>query len=313
MNLSDDHSNGASRARVLNLFQLRFAAAAALITGLVWYAGPNNLLRTLASLDPAIALACALAIVIFFLLGSVNVWWLLRCRHAIRYATFLRSYAYGFSLGLLSPGQIGDVSLVLFLRNGGVPLSKSGAAYTMDKLITLSVLSLVAAFGLLRYRLLSVGHFLISVAILAGAAGVSWLLIARGRSGNRLFTAIQKIAREIEEYRFHLKTILSNVLLTGLKWLVLCASYYLAFLAFGTTTMWPDIGVIPVMSTLVGYIPVSVAGIGTVEVSAVMLFKMLGIAESVVISAYLFLRSLQYLLALGLMGFLRDNVAKGDS
>jgi hypothetical protein len=40
---------------------------------------------------------------------------------------------------------------------------------------------------------------------------------------------------------------------------------------------------------------------------------MLGIAESVVISAYLFLRSLQYLLALGLMGFLRDNVAKGDS
>ncbi len=141
---------------------------------------------------------------------------------------------------------------------------------------------------------------------------MTWLLIARGRSGNRLVTAIQKIAREIAEYRFHLKTILGNVLLTGLKWLVLCATYYLAFLAFGTSIHWPDIGVIPVMSTLVGYIPVSVAGIGTVEVSAVMLFKMLGIAESVVISAYLFLRSLQYLLALGLMGFLRDNAAKGD-
>ena len=312
MNSSEQVSNGVSRARSFNLFRLRFAAAVALIAGLVWFAGPYNLLTTFASLNPAIAVPCALAIVVFFLLGSVNVWWLLQCRHAIRYATFLRSYAYGFSLGLLSPGQIGDVSLVLFLRNGGVPVSKSGAAYTMDKLITLFLLSLVAAFGLLRYRLLSVGHFLIGGAILAGVAGVTWLLIARGRSGNRLVTAIQEIAREIAEYRFHLKTRFGNVLLTGLKWLVLCASYYLAFLAFGTSIHWPDIGVIPVMSTLVGYIPVSVAGIGTVEVSAVILFKMLGIAESVVISAYLFLRSLQYLLALGLMGFLRDNVAKGD-
>ncbi len=313
MNLSEQVSNGVSRARSFNLFRFRCAAAVALITGLVWFAGPYNLLRTFASLNPAIALACALVIAIFFLLGSVNVWWLLQCRHAIRYATFLRSYAYGFSLGLLSPGQIGDVSLVLFLRNGGVPVSKSGAAYTMDKLITLLVLSLIAVFGLLRYRLLSVGHLLIGVAILAGVAGVTWLLIARGRSGNRLVTAIQKIAREIAEYRFHLKTILGNVLLTGLKWLVLCVAYYLAFLAFGTSVRWPDIGVIPVMSTLVGYIPISVAGIGTVEVSAVMLFKMLGVAEAIVISVYLFLRSLQYLLALGLMGCLRDNVSKGDS
>ena len=72
-------------------------------------------------------------------------------------------------------------------------------------------------------------------------------------------------------------------------------------------------GVIPVMSTLVGYIPVSVGGIGTVEVSAVMLFKMLGVAESIVISAYLFLRLLQYLLALGLTGFLRETIAEGDA
>ncbi len=313
MNLSEHVSNSASRARGFNLFRLRLAAAVILITGLVWFVGPYNLLRTFASLNPAIALVCALVMVIFFLLGSVNVWWLLRCRHAIRYATFLRSYAFAFSLGLISPGQMGDVTQVLFLRRDGVPVSKSGAAYTMDKLITLFVLSLVAAFGLLRYELLSVAYFLIGVAILVGAAGISWLLIARGRFGNRLFTAIQKIAREIAEYRFHLNTILSNVLLTGLKWLVLCAAYYLAFLAFGTSIRWPDIGVIPVMSTLVGYITISVSGIGTVEVSAVMLFKMLGVAESIVISAYLFLRSLNYLLALGLMGCLRDNVSKGDS
>lgn len=160
MNLSEQVSNGVSRTRSFNLFRLRFAAAVALIAGLVWFAGPYNLLRTFASLNPAIAVPCALAIVVFFLLGSVNVWWLLQCRHAIRYATFLRSYAYGFSLGLLSPGQIGDVSLVLFLRNGGVPVSKSGAAYTMDKLITLLVLSLIAVFGLRRYELVSVGRLL---------------------------------------------------------------------------------------------------------------------------------------------------------
>jgi len=313
MNSPERDSNGVSRARRINLFRLRIAAAVALIIGLVWIAGPSNLLKAFANLDLAIALACALVIVVFFLLGSINVWWLLRVRHPISYAIFMRSYAYGFALGLLSPSQIGDVTLVLFLRRGGVPVSKSGAAYTMDKLITLFMLSLVAAFGLLRYQLLSLGSLIIIVTVLAGAAGVSLFLVARGNSSNRFVRAIQKIVREIADYRFHCLTVAGNVLLTALKWLVLCASYYLAFLAFGTTAIWPDIGVIPVMSTLVGYIPVSVAGIGTVEVSAVMLFKMLGIAESVVLSAYLLLRSLQYLLALGLMGFLRDDDAKDDS
>ncbi len=51
------------------------------------------------------------------------------------------------------------------------------------------------------------------------------------------------------------------------------------------------------MSTLIGYIPISVGGIGTVEWSAVYLFSQEGLSKAIVLATYLVLRAIQYLLA----------------
>jgi uncharacterized membrane protein YbhN (UPF0104 family) len=54
---------------------------------------------------------------------------------------------------------------------------------------------------------------------------------------------------------------------------------------------------IPVASSLVGYIPVTVGGIGTTEWTAVALFERAGVEAEVVVGVYLFLRVLLLLLA----------------
>jgi len=98
------------------------------------------------------------------------------------------------------------------------------------------------------------------------------------------------------------KAIILNIMLTIIKWFVLSLTYYLAFLAFGTEVKWPEVGIIPIISTLVGYLPISVGGIGTVEVCAVYLFSLISIDRVYVIDVYIFLRFITYLQAGVILG-----------
>lgn len=95
-----------------------------------------------------------------------------------------------------------------------------------------------------------------------------------------------------------------NCALTIVKWLMVSGVFYVAFYSISVIVGWPDIGVIPILATLVGYIPVSIAGMGTVEMSATYLFAIVGVAPSAVVSTYMLLRALQYLIAGVLMAVL---------
>ena len=93
------------------------------------------------------------------------------------------------------------------------------------------------------------------------------------------------------------KAIIVNIILTIIRWLVLSITYYLAFRAFGIEAKWPEVGIIPIISTLIGYIPISVGGIGTVELCAVYLFSLISIDRVYVIDVYIFIRFITYLQA----------------
>ncbi len=65
------------------------------------------------------------------------------------------------------------------------------------------------------------------------------------------------------------------------------------------------VGVVPIMSTFVGYLPISVGGVGTVELSAVYLFSLIGVSKAAVLATYVIQRTTQYFLAVifGLTSF----------
>jgi uncharacterized protein (TIRG00374 family) len=123
----------------------------------------------------------------------------------------------------------------------------------------------------------------------------------RSRYLKKLKQIIRETIKDSQIYRDKWSVVVVNVSLTVVKWLVLSYAYFLAFWAFGTWVKWPEVGVIPILSTLVGYIPVSVGGIGTVEYSAVYLFASMGISKPTVLSVYIFLRMVNYLIAGGML------------
>lgn len=284
------------------IYYLRFAVAVTLLALLVSWIGFSTVVETLLSMRPLWGVITTFCLLFLFLLGGFNVWIILRTLQPIDFMKFMRSYAYCFAVGLFAPGQLGDATLTIFLRRDGIPLSRSTVAYALDKVVTVMVLLLVGLYGakllLPKFSLIwflalpIIGLVILFIALYSGlVTSIQSPLINRWREWVAAFI------KDLQILGGCWYVIVLNMILTIAKWGLLSVCYFAAFAAFGNQVGWPEIAVIPVLSTLVGYIPVSLGGIGTVEVSAVYLFSLQGVNESTVLSAYVILRLMQYLLA----------------
>jgi uncharacterized protein (TIRG00374 family) len=282
----------------------RWVLGICLIAGLVWFAGPQQLWRTLRAGSTTWLLAAALVLVPWFLLGILNVWVLLRHLTPIAFGTFAGVYAKSWISGLVLPGQLGDATQVWLLRRHGIPMSFSSAAYATDKALSLGFMLVVAASGLGLYG--SIGAQWQSVAFVLGAtivaAGIAVLLVSfvNRMPASRVSGALGNVKNALAVFASEHRLLYLNFGITVLKWMLLVAAYACAFRAFGPPISLAAVATIPAMSSLVGHIPVSVGGLGTTEWTAVGLFGRLGVPEAIVLSAYLLLRGSAALIAIAL-------------
>ena len=287
------------------LFVARLGVAVVLMAVLILSTGVDAIVEVFRASQPSMVVAVGVGLMVLVLLGAFNVWLVLSTLHRLSFFMFLREYVYAWAASLVTPGQAGDASIVLFLKKHNVPMRITGVSYLVDKMMTLAIFALVAWYGCLRYipqfkrlwLLLFAAAFIgvpaFMIAIRALPVKAPWLLTLKGR--------IDESLKDLSRLGSNWPILMGNCALTIVKWLVVSGVFYLAFYSVNMTVNWPDFGVIPILATLVGYIPISIAGIGTVEVSATYLFALVDIGASAVVSVYLLLRSLQYLIAGGLM------------
>ena len=284
----------------------RWVVVLVLVPALVWFAGPQQLWRTIRGAEPTWALAATTILVPWFLLGILNVWVLLRRLAPIPFRTFAAVYVQSWTSGLLLPGQLGDATQVWLLRRHGVPMSFSSAAYATDKAVSLGFMLLVATAGVGLSG--SIGARWRPIAVILGAtivaAGVGVLLVSGIVNRvplSRVSAALGRLRRALAVFANEHRLLYLNLGITTLKWMLLVAAYTCAFRAFGPPVSLAAVATIPAMSSLVGHIPVSVGGLGTTEWTAVGLFGRLGVPEAIVLSAYLLLRASGALMAIVLL------------
>ena len=287
------------------LFFVRLGVAVVLMAVLILSTGVNAIIEVFRASQPSMVVAVGVGLMALVLLGAFNVWLVLNTLYRLSFLMFLRDYVYAWAASLVTPGQAGDASIVLFLKKHKIPMRISGVSYLVDKMMTLAIFALIAWYGCLHYipqfkRLwlllfalgfVGVPGFMIIIRALPVKA--AWLQGFQGR--------IDESLKDLARLGSNWPILMANCGLTIVKWLMVSGVFYLAFYSINVTVRWPDFGVIPILATLVGYIPVSIAGIGTVEISATYLFALVDIGASAVVSVYLLLRSLQYLIAGGLM------------
>lgn len=287
---------------------LKVTVSVALVVVIVRQIGGLNALSvTISQFSWTWCAAAAFAALAHILLSGLRIWILLAAAGtSVPFGTFLRLYVYSYCFGLILPGQTGDAVIAVFLKQHGVPITVSAAAYVVDKMITFSFMILVALYGIHRLMpSLSLPWIALVLMLGAGAGLLGLRQLPKLRWKQPWLQSIHKRIVDFLEMVHAVAGkkayICLNVAITVANWGLVGISYYFVFRAIGQHIAWPMVGVIPIMSTFVGYIPISVAGIGTVEYSAIYLFSLIGADQAGVFATYIIQRSLQYILASGLL------------
>ena len=282
-----------SLARIV--FWLRVAVAVGLLTVLFRFVGLDRLAATLTQAHPGWAVVVVFGLVAWQMLGAFKVYLLLRTlTQAVSFPTFFRVYLTSWATSLLLPGQLGDATQVLLLHKYGVSVDESGAAYVFDKGVSLSWMVLVSALGLRLCTPLgdaTILALLVAIAFAGIVAILVWRTVSRKGEPGRLLGSLQALARQMLSFRANAPLMLTNLSLTIVKWLVLGWVYLCAFRTFGSVVSFKAAATIPIMSSFVGYIPVTLGGAGTSEWTAVYLFGQIGLAAPTILSVFLLLRS----------------------
>lgn len=270
-----------------------------LLGTLAWYLGFSRLLGHLSALDPAyLGIAIAL-IAIATLIGAFNVYLLLNIGgKAPSFRTFLPAYWLSWAIGLVFPGQIGDVaSLALLLKKRGIEFHTTLGRSAADKLISLLLMAGIGLWGIARFPY-SMHIDATTWMTVAAALGllVLWMryrlkLWISARFPAAMDTLRNAMAELIALIRKHPALLGANMGVTLIKIVLAGASYWYLFRALG----YDDIrlmDVVPLVaaSSLVAYLPISLNGMGTAEVAGIALFGSLGLPPSAVLTAYLTLR-----------------------
>lgn len=292
----------------------RWVLGIGLLVILVFVSGPRELGAVLWRSSPGWVAVLIGGTLVWLLLGALNVWLLLRRLTSIELHVFVRAYLRSWVLSLLVPGQLGDSTQVLLLRRAGVPIAASGAAYILDKAISLAWLGSVATCGIAFYTRLDILTWLLSVAGMALAVVVGIGLLRqvppqRKSWLRRAEAAVDSMVRQLFLFRSHPWDLAQNFGVTVAKWALATGLYLAAFRAVDTSIGIKAAATIPFMVSLVAYVPVTVAGAGTMELTAVVLFTQLGIESTRVLSAYLLVRG-AILLALALLLACESQVSR---
>jgi uncharacterized protein (TIRG00374 family) len=264
--------------------------------------GVDPIIDTFSHLNLYMVLLTAMCPIIIFFLASVNLWLILNAISPISYPLFLRNYAYSYAVGLFLPGQVGDASLTLFLRKHKIPLVSSTSAYIIDKGISLLMIFIFVWIGtfFILPQLNTFWYLLLPILALSLVIILALLIYyipINIKFVLKIKNAMSQTFSTLYEFRKKWHYLLINIAIGLVKFGFVGLSFFLAFLCFGHSTNYFEVSIISFASSIIGYVPISLSGIGIVEYSAINLFTLVGIIKSVVMSVYVLQRIFQYLLS----------------
>lgn len=239
-------------------------------------------------------LALAVALVFVNLHLKVVRWDVLLRTRGIRYPLGRAWGAYLSSayVGMLTPGRVGDVLRVQYLRRDqDVSYAEGLASVVMDRLCDLYVLVVFTAIGLVRFSSILVGQLAyVAWAVVAATVLGPLILLVPGVAERLLSRTYRRLARQTDAGGFDrfLEALRANVgralaltiPLTIVAFLVNYAQAWLAARALHLDLSFFDLMCLLSIASLLGLLPISISGVGVRELFFALAFPVLGLAAS---------------------------------
>jgi len=208
---------------------------------------------------------------------------------------------YSVAVGIFFPANTGQFSLVYFLKKENISIGTGTAVILLNKIgnILLCGTLALSSFSLFFSKK---DTLRLSTLFLFGCISVCFLLFTpkginlfKKLLGNyaKIFTGFSNtISTYFKKYKVNLLLSLFVILVS---WGVIALGILMAFFAFGISCPFWKILFINCMVTIIAFIPISVAGLGIREASAVFLYHQIGLPEASVLSAQLLIFCINYL------------------
>lgn len=297
---------------------------------ILWRIGILKILETLSHVN-LFLLSAAILFLIPLIISKAFKWKILINSCDINYPLpkCVSAWLVGFSVGLITPGRVGDFFKVLYLKKSenttfGVPL----ATVVVDRIADILILIILAIFGIsviaLRYTLNPI--FMYVAILLLFIFLVSCFVFAQkdivGRLIKPLFDRlIPERYRGSLQISFHdfytgismmlkSKILLVISFLTVISWLIYIFQCYLIALSLNIDISIQFVAcIIPIM-TLVELLPISFSGIGTRDATLIFFLSLVAIPSVSAVSFSLMLLFAAYVNGvLGLLFWLKNPIA----
>lgn len=273
-----------------------------------------EVIRHLQQCDPAAMVLAILLIVPQVALRAVRWKGLLALQGV--HCTWGRVLSFYFAAtfaGLVTPGRLGEFTKSIFLKQHGLAtIAYSLPSVLADRLFDLCVLAVIAMLALTPFDLFpragAIAGFGLAMLTLLAFFGLKWLCTSDRMVllASRLKAHLgQNWSGSLEDFVRGGRALISFKLLATLMLTV--ASYglyftqtYLIGRAIGLPLGYTQIAVVVAAGILIGYIPITVAGLGTREAVFIFLFGRLGIPTAGALS-FAFLYNLVYIAAVGVI------------
>ncbi len=283
---------------------IRLVLCVLLVSFIIYKVGFLSIINVLKNLNIFWLLPVFFIYFISIVLGACNIYLLLPLRKDLCYWRFLKYYLISSSVGMFTPGNIGEFYITKLLKKHKIKLSSSATITILDKLITVLVMAIISLVGIIFMFKYSI-NYLIPLTFLVLLILVSVLLINR-----KFFTILGFLFKKHKKsfggsYKLLINllknkkiNLFTNILLTFIKWFVTVIGIKLVFLSLGLNVDFLLILVVTASARLVSMIPITVDGLGVKESIAILMYGVYAIGSVYVASMYIVYFFINYSLAL---------------
>ncbi len=234
---------------------------------------------------------------------------------------FIKSVIFYFSsnyIGLITPGRLGEISKALFLKEYGFSsFSYAMPGVIIDRVSDLYVLLLFSLTGIWYFDIFknsyTVLYSIITITVIAGCSLPFFIILRLENTVNWLCRQFSKRTSGKWEVALDLFTKGFSVLInpelfytffiTLLSYLIYFYQNYLIADSLNLSISYFSIIQIISVATLIAYIPISVAGLGTREAVLIFLFQHIGLSADKALS-FAVLFNLVYIVFTGIICFI---------
>ncbi|MFW5803606.1 MAG: lysylphosphatidylglycerol synthase transmembrane domain-containing protein [bacterium] len=280
-------------------YLIKFIIGLSILLIFLYRLGFQNIVNILRQTNLIIYSIVFFCLIFIEILASLNYSILIKSiNKQIPFIIIFRLHTLSQSIGKMTPGKIGELSILKFFNNYGITYKESIAILIIDKIISLLILLLSATIGsiflfnsfyLLLFLFLFF-FFLIALYIVFKPH------LTQQKLFSKFFILISLIVRIIKS---NIKNISINFLLTITKWFIYFGAVYLLFIGYDTHVVFHKIAFTVAITKIITFIPISPGGLGIEEVSASYLINLVASANMIITAnVFLLLRFLTIIIAI---------------